>query len=279
MSKSEQQIECRVEGISTIITINRPEGLNAMDYYHYAALEEHVKRAADNPDTIATIIEAKGRYFSAGADVNSAKEMGIDRDDSDGSVDWEMRRALQGSFAGRNVTLTDTFWNHPKVLVIALNGPVVGLSAALVALADFIYAKDSAFILAPFANLSLVTEGAAGYTLPLRLGLSLANEALLASRPIKAKELYNVGFVNKLWPASTDTDKFNAEIRDLVAKNFAHLDHSSVKLIKQLIHVPLDGKLSEINSREVVGGLERFASGLPQKRFAKLARREHSHKL
>lgn len=279
MSESERQIECRVEGISTIITINRPQGLNAMNYNHYAALEEHVKRAADNPNTIVTIIEAKGRYFSAGADVKDAGKMGINPVGTSDGVDWMQRRQLMGSFAGRNVTITDTLWNHPKVLVIALNGPVVGLSTSLVALADFIFAKETAFILTPFSNLSLVTEGATAYTLPLRLGLSLANDALLASRPIPAKDLYRVGFVNKLWPASTDNDKFNEEVRDLVIRKFSHLDYSSVKLIKQLIHAPLDEKLQAINAREVVGGLERFSQGLPQKRFLEIATGKSSHKL
>ncbi len=62
-------------------------------------------------------------------------------------------------FVANNIFLTQAFYNHPKILVIALNGPAVGLSAALTGFGDFVYAVPHAFLLTPFTSLGLVSEG------------------------------------------------------------------------------------------------------------------------
>ena len=93
------------------------------------------------------------------------------------------------SFAANNLDVTQAFYTHPKILITALNGPVIGLSAALISLSDFIYATPSTFLLTPFTSLGLVAEGVSSYSLVQRLGISKANEALIMSKRVSCEEL------------------------------------------------------------------------------------------
>lgn len=276
--ESEKQVTYEVKGKVAIITINRPEKLNAMNIFHYWAIEEHVKRAAEEPNTVVTLIQSTGKFFSAGADVSSGNSA-PQSETQNYEVDWMARRDLAGRFTGRNAIVVDTFWNHPKVLVVALNGPVVGLTTGLVSLADFIFARESAYLLTPFANLGLVAEGGTSFTLPARLGLSLASKALLAAEPIRAEELFRAGFVNKLYPASMSTEEFNAEVLKYIEHRFSDLDPRSLLEIKQLIHAPYSAHFSQSSAAEIIGGLDKFARGRPQERFSMIAAGKLKHKL
>lgn len=263
-----------------IITLNLPKELNALDGPQYLLLGTLIERADKEKDTTVTFIRSTGRYFSAGANVkfvSGAKgSSGLDTGDLKGleEVDYWLSK-----FTARNAYLTTVFQDHTKVLVAALNGPVVGLSSALVAMCDFIYAmNEKVFLLTPFANLGLVSEGAAAATLVQRLGLSVANEALLLSRPINAKRLESLGFVNKIYNMN-DTDKFN----DLVLEEFwtmcKDLDLNSVKDIKRIIKSTFIQEWQSVNSQEVVGGLFKWLDHVPQKKFKKMAKRQMQHKL
>ena len=77
----------------------------------------------------------------------------------------------------------------PDAAPVGLNGPAVGLSAALIGFADFVYCTPSTFLLTPFSSLGLVAEGGASRALAQRLGVSKANEALIMSKKITAEEL------------------------------------------------------------------------------------------
>jgi Delta3-Delta2-enoyl-CoA isomerase len=181
-----------------------------------------------------------------------------------------------------NLNITQAFYTHPKVLVVGLNGPVVGLSAALVSLADFIYCTPHAFLLTPFSSLGLVAEGGASRGLVQRLGPSKANEALLMSKRITSEELLHTGFVNRIFSecGKGDDEKFKklvlAEIDNRLGE---HLVGDSLIGIKALIRKPEIDVLDQQNVSEVFAGLGRFMSGVPQEEFRKIAAGEKRHKL
>jgi peroxisomal 3,2-trans-enoyl-CoA isomerase len=184
-----------------------------------------------------------------------------------------------------NLHITHAFYTHPKILVSALNGPAVGLSAALVAFSDFIYAAPHTFLLTPFSSLGLVAEGLASVAFVQRLGISKANEALIMSKRLTAEELLHVGFVNKIIDAGNPRDadfsdrflsKVLTEVNDRMGD---HLNNDSMVKIKALIQAPLKKTMDAQGVLEVFGGLERFLSGVPQEEFRKVASGEKKHKL
>ena len=267
------------QGKITIITLNLPHKLNALSQDLYYQLATHLRQIADNPDVYITILTGKGRYFSAGADVAATRPLG---DPSSA----EYRREVLRSFVANNLELTNAFYAHPKILITALNGPAIGLSAALIAFSDFIYATPHAFLLTPFSSIGLVAEGGASVGFVQRLGISKANEALIMSKRISVEELLQVGFVNKIFDAGKNgqwqavDEKFLGMVLGEVKERFGgHLNADSLLKIKALIRKPYKDVLDNQNMAEVMGGLERFVAGIPQEEFRKIASGEKKHKL
>ncbi|KAL8365972.1 hypothetical protein RB595_004651 [Gaeumannomyces hyphopodioides] len=277
-------ISVEYRGRLAVITIDNEKKLNALDQQGYYDLSQRLREVATHDEVYITLLTAKGRYFSAGADVSlfpaaAAPKPGQTRDEAD-----DVRRQWLTSFVAFNLNATQAFYTHPKVLVVGLNGPVVGLSAALVAFADFIYCSPSAFLLTPFSSLGLVAEGGASHALVQRLGVSKANEALLMSRRIPAAELLAAGFVNKVFEGCGDGPGADAKFRELVLAEIdaslgEHLIGDSLVGIKALIRRPHTDVLDRQNAAEVFAGLERFVSGVPQQEFTKIASGQKRHKL
>lgn len=197
------------------------------------------------------------------------------------------REYLQ-SFAAHNLNLCHAFATHPKILVAGLNGPAVGMSAAVVAHADFVYCAEGAYVLTPFSSLGLVAEGGASAALARRLGPARAMEAMVMSRRIPAAELERCGFVNAvLKPEGSNTAAGQGEgdwfrerlLREVKESLGEHLNGESMLGIKALIRKPDMETMHRQNLQEVFAGLERFVSGVPQEQFRKIARGEKRHKL
>lgn len=188
-------------------------------------------------------------------------------------------------FVVNNLDVSSTFYNHPKILVTALNGPAIGLSAALISFSDFIYAAPHAFLLTPFTSLGLVAEGAASMGFVSRLGISKANEALIMSKRITCEELVGTGFVNKVFhevgKGEGEDEKFLGLVLREVEERLSggHLNAGSLVRVKALIRKPERERLDAQNFAEVMGGLERFVEGVPQEEFRRIASGEKRHKL
>jgi peroxisomal 3,2-trans-enoyl-CoA isomerase len=275
---SDQPILTTYHGKTAIITLNVPKKLNALDADTYYQLARAMNEVAARDDVYITILTGRGRFFSAGADVtfgSTADTTALDE-----------RHQYLKSFVSNNLHITHAFYTHPKILITALNGPAVGLSAALIAFSDFIYAAPHAFLLTPFSSLGLVAEGNASIGFVRRLGISKANEALIMSKRITCDELVATGFVNKVIEAGVDvkdekySERFLGEVRKEVEERLGdHLNSESLVLIKELIQKPYREALDRQGVEEVMGGLQRFLKGVPQKEFARLASGEKKHKL
>lgn len=291
--KDGDEILYEVKERTAIITLNLPNAYNALTGAEYRRLEQLLQVAAEDPNVFVTIIQATGKYFSAGANFKKddlARDDGEDqlaitvlnnsKDPEEFKKQYE-RTIWSYKFGSRNFSITSTFQDHPNILVVALNGPVIGLSAALIAHADFIYATDNTFLLTPFANIGLVTEGGASYTLLKRLGQSKAAEALIMSKPIPASDLYRLGFLNELYPQSKfkSVEDFNKHVQELIKFRLYDLDQNSALKIKKLMKLSMQDGLAIANHQEIIGGTDRFALGVPQKKFAALGKKSHSHKL
>ena len=277
MSTPEECVLFRKQGRLAIITLNIPSKLNAMNSDNYYRLSCLMQDIAKMSDISITILTGNGRFFSAGADVQTTRPGGSGTSDPHST-----RRDILRSFVSNNIDITRSFYTHPKVLVAALNGPAVGLSAALLGFADFVYAASHTFLLTPFSSLGLVAEGGASVGLVQRLGFGKANEALIMSKRISCEELVQCGFVNKVIDGKdkNDSEGFLGKVIEEVDDRLGeHLNQESIQLIKQLIRRPYFEMLESQGVAEAVGGMGRFVSGAPQEEFRKVASGEKKHKL
>ncbi|KAK0646096.1 ClpP/crotonase-like domain-containing protein [Cercophora newfieldiana] len=278
-------IEVEYRGRLAVITINNPAKLNALGMPEYFQLSQSLREIATHPEVFITLIIGNGRYFSAGADVSASRPSSTSPDLSDPSSAEDTSAARQHwlrTFLANNLNTTQSFYSHPKILIVALNGPVVGLSAALTAFADFVYAAPHTFLLTPFSSLGLVAEGGASRALVQRLGISKANEALIMSKRISAEELVSTGYVNKIMEVVKpgEDEKFKEMVlKEIDERLGEHLIGDSLLGIKALIRRPERDVIEQQNASEVLAGVERFMSGVPQEEFAKIASGKKRHKL
>ncbi|TPX64970.1 hypothetical protein SpCBS45565_g05504 [Spizellomyces sp. 'palustris'] len=225
------------DGIATI-TLNRPKHLNAFTTVTYTELPIALKRAADSPAVVLTLLTGAGRLFSSGADVTEGIPGTLPPlSDSDASRDF-YRRRFDGTIVRCGLALAE----HPKVLVVALNGPVVGIAAALISHGDIIYAADSATLHAPFSSLAISPEGGSSFAFTQRMGYPKAMEALLFSRKFTAQELEAIGFVKwvlapfvyvqgKIFP----TDGFQDNVRKTLIATIKTVVPASLITTKRLV--------------------------------------------
>ena len=159
------------------------------------------------------------------------------------------------------IEVTEAFYAHPKVLVTALNGPCVGLSAALVAYSDFIYAMPHTYLLCPFTSLGITAEGGSTALFSRRLGFKVAAEALIMSKRIHCDELVRCGFINEVFDTGKDSDKFMDKVLAVVDENLpAKLDAISMLEVKFLMRkhdLPLLASRTIEETLGVVGSLAR----------------------
>ncbi|KAF2767498.1 enoyl-CoA hydratase/isomerase [Teratosphaeria nubilosa] len=255
-----------------IITISNEKKLNALTQDDYFTISQYLRAIANEDSIFITVLTAKGRFFSAGADVKVSRDVQAGED--------PYRRWLH-SFVAGNLNTTQAFYTHPKILIAALNGPAVGLSAALLGFADFVYAAPHAYLLTPFSSLGLVAEGGASRGFVRRLGIAKANEALIMSKRITCEELVQVGFVNQVFDVKVgDSDRFlELVLEEVRARLGEHLVSDSMTRIKALIQRPERELLDAQGVHEAFGGLERFMAGIPQEEFRKVASGAKKHKL
>ncbi|KAH9900409.1 ClpP/crotonase-like domain-containing protein [Xylariomycetidae sp. FL2044] len=271
-------IKVSYAGRVATITIDNEPKLGALTGEGYFALAQAMREVAAREDVYITVLTGKGRYFSAGADVSS---IGDRQPPEDANVYESWLR----SFAANNLNIAHAFYTHPKILVVALNGPAVGLSAALTAHADFVYAAPHAFLLTPFSSLGLVAEGASSVALSRRLGPARAAEALIMSRRITCEQLVGCGYVNAVFDAGGGDGDAGRTFLDMVMKEVHerlgddHLVGDSLTGIKALLRAPDRDLLDRQNVAEVFAGLDRFVSGVPQREFLKVATGKKRHKL
>ncbi|KAK4997588.1 dodecenoyl-CoA isomerase [Elasticomyces elasticus] len=272
MATPEEVVTLETRGKIAIITLCNEKKLNAMTQDLYYRLAVLMREVAARDDIYITVLTAKGRFFSAGADVS------ISRSTPEGA---DTNRFWLQNFVANNLNITHAFYTHPKILITALNGPTVGLSAALIAFSDFIYCAPHAFLLTPFTSLGLVAEGGASRALVQRLGISKANEALIMSKRITSQEMLHTGFVNKVFDTKpNEQEKFFGLVMEEINERLGdHLNSESLVKIKELIRRPERDVMDAQGVAEVFGGLERFAAGIPQEEFRKIAAGEKKHKL
>lgn len=101
------------------------------------------------------------------------------------------------------------------------------------------------------------------------------------SKRITAEELLQVGFVNKIFDTGKDDQEgFLGEVMKEIEDRLGdHLNSDSLLKVKALIRKPEREIMDQQNLAEVFGGLDRFAAGVPQEEFRRIASGEKRHKL
>ena len=164
-----------------VITLNRPESMNAFDTELRADVVEAFDKARDDDSVRVVIFTGEGRCFSAGADLKA----GIERD---------VEEILQVEYR----PVQEAIASLPKPVIAAVPGSAAGIGLSMALQCDLLIMADSAFLLSPFTTISLVPDGGLNWLLVRQLGYRRAFQLSVESERIPAERCVELGLANKL---------------------------------------------------------------------------------
>lgn len=142
-------------------------------------------------------------------------------------------------------TFVNTFIQFRKPIVAAVNGPALGLGAAVLPLCDVVWANEKAWFQTPYASYGQTPDGCSSFTFPRIMGLASANELLLSGRKLTAQEACSKGLVSQvLWPG-TFTQEVMLRVKELVM-----VDSLVLRESKALMRNTSRSALEQANERE-----------------------------
>src|ERR1700730_16716782 len=223
----------RIEDANRIrlLTLDRPDRLNAFSEELYDATTEALIDAAADPGIAVAVITGAVRAFSTGTDVveMAARNTG-------GAVDGKH------GFGG----MIDELVEFPKPLMCAVNGIALGVGATMLGLADLVLMSRTARIRCPFTALAVAPEAASSYTFPLLMGRQRATWALMSSDWLSAEECLEAGLAWKVCDPDTLVDEAMAAARVLADKPLASLLECKRTIVAAL-QAPLDAARAREN--------------------------------
>jgi len=178
-------LESVEEGVG-VLTLNRPDRLNALSQQILSGLREGLARMAEDAAVGAIVITGAGRGFCAGGDV---KDMA-----NRTAQDFEERVAR----LSRMHELPQVMRRHPKVIIGMVNGPAFGAGLGLAMACDLRVAARSARFGTAFANIGYSGDFGGSWLLTQLVGPAKAREMYLLAEPIDAERAEAIGLVNRV---------------------------------------------------------------------------------
>ena len=177
---SYEQILFRTEGNVAVLTLNRPERLNAWTPVMNRELADAIGRCNEDASIGAIVVTGAGRGFCAGADIRDNFKARLDGENEEPLGDWI--GLVRGS----------------KPIVAAVNGPSVGVGATMILPMDVIVASEAAKFAMAFVKMGLTPELASSHFLVQRMGFGRASEMCLSGRLYSGAEAYELGLADRL---------------------------------------------------------------------------------
>lgn len=190
---------------TTIITINRPESLNALNAKTIAELSQALDEVAADSECRAVILTGKGeKSFVAGADIKEFADFGTEA-------------AEDLARKGQNI-LFNKIENLNKPVIAAVNGFALGGGLELAMACHIRYASENAKLGLPEVTLGLIPGYGGTQRLPKLVGKGLANELIFSAKMIPAQRAKEIGLVNEIFSLEELLTK-TKELANVIAQN------------------------------------------------------------
>ena len=236
---------------TAVVTLDRPEVLNAMNKQLWSDLQAVLEDAKNDPLIKVVVITGKGRAFSTGADLKESKTRTVDQYRAYLESLQEVSRAII---------------RYPKPTIAAINGYALGSGYELALACDIRIAAHEAKIGSPEARVSSSVTGGAFRLIQELVGPGKAKELLFTADPIDGREAERIGLVNRSVPMDELMPQA-LDMADKIAKN----DLFSLKVIKKglrmaqseasleaLMDFEIEGCLACVSTQSRQEALEQF---------------------
>ena len=191
-------IQSEVSDGVCLLTLDRPESLNAFNTQQFDLLAERMLEAQEDAAAKVVVLTGAGRAFSAGADLREDRLPAA-----------ELKHGFQGC--------VDVIIDFPKPFILAINGIGVGIGATICGLADLAFMSENARLRCPFSALGLTAEAASTCTFPQLMGHQAAARFLLGAGWLDAQACKAQGLVLDVYPSEGFLEKVLDEARAMAA--------------------------------------------------------------
>ena len=222
----------RVEKVA-LITLNRPEKLNAMSYELACELDEELTKIENDDNVRVAVLTGAGpRAFSAGGDIH------------------QMVKSTPEEMAARSEVRSQANWHlatFAKPIIGAINGLAYGAGALLTSMLDIRIGCEHAeiqFLAAKYGRANST------WSLPLVIGMPKAKELLFTGRPVKAEEAERIGLLNQVVPCA-QLREASLQMAHQIAENDARMVQGIKKLLNDDVGMAWRERYeNEINARK-----------------------------
>ena len=222
----------RRDGLA-VVTLSRPDRLNAVTPAMVEELIAILDRLATDTATRVVVLTGAGRAFTAGMDIRGAG-VGARPADEDAEPEGKVARIYRS--LARSGEIIMRLREIPQPVIAALHGPVAGMGMSVALACDLRVADPTTRFVAPFLKLGF-SAGDLGlsWLLPRLIGASRTAEIFYRARPVAAQEAYELGLIAELAEEGADLDAALALAAELLARSPFGLRHT-----KELLNLSLD---------------------------------------
>ena len=187
--KNYEQIETKIEDKALIISLSRPEKLNAFTDVMMREIIDAVNLAEENNNIRAIIFTGKGEKYCAGADLSTGED----------SFNWtDKKKEAKDIVRDAGGVLTLRLFKSTKPIIGAINGDAVGIGATMLLPMDVRIASDNARFGFVFAKRGIVPEAASSWFLPRLIGIDNALKLCYSANVIDAKTAKEINLISEI---------------------------------------------------------------------------------
>jgi enoyl-CoA hydratase len=212
------------EGMVGVITLNRPQALNALSTKMVSELISALDKFEKDDGVRCLVIAGNDRAFSAGADIKEMADM----------------TAVQMVMGEHFFPLWDRVGHYPKPIVGALTGFALGGGLELAMSLDVLVAAETAQMGQPEINIGVIPGGGGTQRLTRAVGKSKAMEMILSDRRIGAEEAKTLGLVSRVVPKEACVDESKKLAAEIATKSPV-----AIKLAKMAVNKAYEMGLSD----------------------------------
>lgn len=220
------------DGAVSILTLNRPAALNALDLAMVDALIARTAEVAADESVRVVVLRGAGKHFMAGGDIRVFAESL--------QADEATRRASFQRMVERVHVSVETLARMPQPVIGRLQGAVAGFGLSLANACDLVFASEEAYFASAYLQLAVTPDGGGTYWLPRIIGARRAAEILMLGERFGAQDACSFGLVTRVVPLA-DLD---AAVAD-AARRLAAGPTLAVRNLKRLLRGSLQRSLSE----------------------------------
>ena len=244
---SEEHLLFRVEEGVGVITLNRPDRLNAVNWEMASDLAELLSQIRFRDEVRVIVLTGAGRAFCAGGDadfVSGSSDRPLPGlSDPDEVMSRYQRKTPAGPFAAATRMIVEV----EKPVIAAIHGPAVGAGLAYALACDRRYADTTARMCAIFVRLGFSPDCGVTYFLPRIVGLPTALMMVETGKMFEAEAAREIGLIDELVP---EGEEFSAAME--YAKRLATGPSVAIDLARRFIHKSLTSTLDEMLDYEAV---------------------------